>query len=118
MPGVTISKRVHAHTYTQAPVHTIILTTHNFIYSQFRHITNTERQQRGTENMAGLELWKKKCLEVRFEAYGKFLSERKGKVIPCRGSEDRKGAGTNSGDSGTRNLEAKNNYPEKQSGEY
>ena len=56
--------------------------------------------------MAGLELWKKKCLEVRFEAYGKFLSERKGKVIPCRGSEDRKGAGTNSGESGTRNQEA------------
>ena len=36
-----------------------------------------------------------------------FLSEtRKGKVIPCRGAEDRKRAGTNSGESGTRNLEA------------
>ena len=57
--------------------------------------------------MASLELWKKKCLEVRFEeVYGKFLSERKGKVIPCRGSEDRKGAGTNSGESGTMNQEA------------
>ena len=32
--------------------------------------------------------------------------ERKGKVIPCRGAEDRKGAGTSSGKSGTRNLEA------------
>ena len=47
-----------------------------------------------------------------------FLSERKGKVVPHTGAEGRKGAGTNSGDSGTRNLEAKNNYPEKQSGEY
>ena len=35
-----------------------------------------------------------------------ILPERKGKVIQCRGAEDRKGAGTNSGNSGTRNLEA------------
>ena len=35
-----------------------------------------------------------------------FLSERKGKVIPCRWTENRKGAGTNSGESGARNLEA------------
>ena len=34
------------------------------------------------------------------------MSERKGKVIPCRWTKDRKGAGTNSGESGTRNLEA------------
>ena len=32
--------------------------------------------------------------------------ERKGKVIPCRGTEDRKGVGTDSGKSGARNLEA------------
>ena len=31
-----------------------------------------------------------------------FLSERKGKVIPCRGAEDRKGTGINSGKSDTR----------------
>ena len=31
---------------------------------------------------------------------------RKGTAIPCRRTEDRKGAGTNSGKSGTRNLEA------------
>ena len=31
-----------------------------------------------------------------------------GKVIPCRWADDRKGAGTNSGKSGTRNLEAEN----------
>ena len=37
---------------------------------------------------------------------GGFLSERKGKVTPCRWTEDRKGAGTNSGKSGARNLEA------------
>ena len=37
-----------------------------------------------------------------------FLSERKGKVIPCRRTENRKGAGTNSGQSGARNLEAEN----------
>ena len=42
--------------------------------------------------------------------------ERKGEVIACRWAEDEKGAGTNSGKSGTRNLEA-NGY-QKQSGEY
>ena len=34
-----------------------------------------------------------------------FLSERKGKVFLCR-VEHRKGTGTNSGESGARNLEA------------
>ena len=32
--------------------------------------------------------------------------EWKGKVIPCRGTKDRKGMGTNSVESGVRNLEA------------
>ena len=32
--------------------------------------------------------------------------QRKGKVIPCRGAENRKGAGINSGESGARTLEA------------
>ena len=45
-------------------------------------------------------------LEVRSEGVqGEFLSERRGKVIPCRGAEDRKGVGTNIGMSRTRNLE-------------
>ena len=35
-----------------------------------------------------------------------FLSERKGNVIPCRRTENRKGAGTDSGESGARNLKA------------
>ena len=35
-----------------------------------------------------------------------FLSERKGKVTPYRWIENRKGAGTNGGESGARNLEA------------
>ena len=30
-----------------------------------------------------------------------------GEVIPCRGNENRKGAGTSSGESGARNLEAR-----------
>ena len=32
--------------------------------------------------------------------------EKKGKFIPCRWTENRKGSGTNSGESGVRNLEA------------
>ena len=35
-----------------------------------------------------------------------FLSERKGKVIQRQWTENRKGAGTNSGESGARNLKA------------
>ena len=42
-----------------------------------------------------------------------FLSERKVKVIPCKGAGDRKGAGTNSGKSCRQNLEF-----QKPSGEY
>ena len=57
--------------------------------------------------MAGLLFRKQKCFEIRFEGVSRgFLSERKGKVIPCRWTEDRKGAGTSNGESGTGNLEA------------
>ena len=35
-----------------------------------------------------------------------FLRDRKGKVIPYRRAEDRKGAGTNSGEAGMTKLEA------------
>ena len=34
-----------------------------------------------------------------------FLSERKGKAVPCRWTENNKGAGTNSGESGARHQE-------------
>ena len=44
------------------------------------------------------------------------LSEGKGKVILYRGAEARKGAGTNSGRSGTRNLSGGGEYQD-QSGE-
>ena len=54
---------------------------------------------------------KKKCAPVRSEGVQRgFLSERKVKVTPCRGAENRnekkKGAGTKSGESVTRILEA------------
>ena len=42
--------------------------------------------------MAGLQFWKKKCFWIRFERVQRgFLSEKKGKVIPCRWTENRKG---------------------------
>jgi len=72
--------------------------------------------------MAGLLFWKKKCREVRFEGVQRgFLSERKGKT------ENRKGAGTNSGQFGVRNREDESRILceeplgceyQKQSGEY
>ena len=44
---------------------------------------------------------------VGFEGFQRgFLSERKGKDIPCRGAEDGNGSGAESGKSGTRTLEA------------
>ena len=50
---------------------------------------------------------KKKRLRVRVEGVQRgFPSERKGNTIPCRGAENRNGAGTNSGESGARSLEA------------
>ena len=58
------------------------------------------------------KIWQVYCLgkgegfQVSFEGVQRgFLSERKGKVIPCRWTGNAKGAGTNSGESGARNLE-------------
>ena len=58
--------------------------------------------------MAGLQFWEKKFLGLAalVGVQRGFLSEGKGKVIPCRRTENRNGAGTNSGESGARNLEA------------
>ena len=62
---------------------------------------------RNGKNGRSLSFGVKEWLEVSLEGVQReFLSERKGKVIPCRGTENRKGAGTNSGKSDTRNLEA------------
>ena len=47
------------------------------------------------------------CLEVTFQCSERgHLSEWKGKVIACRRPEDRKGAGTKNGKSGTRTVQA------------
>ena len=50
--------------------------------------------------MAGLQFWERK------KVFRLYLNESKGEVIPCKWTENRKGAGTNSRDSGARNLEA------------
>ena len=57
--------------------------------------------------MVGILFWEKKCLYVRFEGVERrFQFEKKGKVIPHRGAEDRKGTKTNSGKFAMKNLEA------------
>ena len=49
----------------------------------------------------------KRNVSFSFESVPRgFLSERKGTVIPCRWTGNRKGAGTSRGESGARNLEA------------
>ena len=58
------------------------------------------------QNMAVLLLQKKNCLEVISEERVNFFSGEEGEVIPCRVTEDGECAGTDSGKSGTRNLEA------------
>ena len=60
------------------------------------------------KNMTGLLFSKKKCFEAGSQGVPRgFLFGRKKKIIQCRGTKDRKGKGTNSGESGTRNLETK-----------
>lgn len=57
--------------------------------------------------MAGLLLWTKKCFEFEFVGVQRaFLSERKGKVMPCTGSEDKKKHGNREWNRGARDLEA------------
>ena len=57
--------------------------------------------------MGGSIVLGKKKFSVGFEGVQRgFLSERKGKDTPCRGAEDAKTSGPESGKSGTRILEA------------
>ena len=57
--------------------------------------------------MAGISFWENKYLYVRFEGVeNRFQFEKKGKVIPHRGAEDRKGTKTNNGKFAMKNLEA------------
>ena len=68
----------HRRTHTEAPAHTSILT----IQSSKRPGDLEWMKTQGTDNMAGLQFWEKKCSEIRFEWVQRgFLSERKGKVI-------------------------------------
>ena len=101
-----LNKCVHAHTYKQAPTHK------NIDYTGFIPNLTDNKQAFLAQEDSRVEqktwqvycLGKKKCLEVRFERVQRgFLSEGK-EVSPCRGAEDRKGMGTNSGKSGMWNL--------------
>ena len=59
-----------------------------------------EKNQRERGDVVGLLFWKKKCFKVGFERVQRgFLPKRTGRVIPCRGVEDRKGVSTNGGKS-------------------
>ena len=101
------SKCTHTHIHTRThthrhPAHTSILTIQSRKHLGYLEWIKTQ----GTQNMAGLQFWKKKCFYIIFEWVQRgFLSERKGKVIPCRWTKNRNGAGTNSGESSARNLE-------------
>ena len=78
----------HTHTLTQAHAHTSILTTQNLIYAQLKGTTNRDlrrgkrRQQRGTENMAGLQFWEKKGFRLHFnESREGFCRRERGRSL-------------------------------------
>ena len=85
---------MYTHTHTQASAHTSILTMQNFIYTQLKQTTNRDFRRKKTAARNGKHgrsiVLGGKCLEVRFGVQRRFLSERKGKDIPCRGAEDQK----------------------------
>ena len=60
--------------------------------------------------MGGLLFWKKKSLEVRFE---QVCLEGRGRSLQEEGPNTKKSAGSNSGMSGTSNLEAERTETER-----
>ena len=54
----------------------------------------------------GYNFGKRSVFRLDLKVQRGFLSDRKGKVIPCRRTENKKGTVTNRGESGARNLEA------------
>ena len=65
------------------------------IFTQLKQINRDLRRRKTAArsgNKAGRLFVKKKCLNVGFGVYRGFPSEKKGKVIPRRGAENRKGA--------------------------
>ena len=77
---------------TQAPVRTCTLYTISNTNSAYKQglMREGDSSAKG-ENTAGLLFWKKKCFKIGLERVQRgFLSERKGKVIPCRGFKDKR----------------------------
>ena len=65
-----------------------------------------KKEEKNNNTRCGSTVLKKE-IGVRLDGVQRgFLSERKTKVIPCKWTKDRKGAGTNGEKSGRRNFEA------------
>ena len=104
----------HTHTQTKVPAHTSILT----IQTKYTQLKNKmgikQRLEMDEDSSMEQKTWRVYSFEKRNgfrldlneSIWRGCLSDRKGKVIPCRWTKNRKGAGINSGESGTRNLEA------------
>ena len=92
----------HSHRHLHAQVHRIIHNIHALKTIYNTNLNNLMDKGTRGENMASLLLWRKKCFEVEFEEIQReFLLERKGKVSPSKGVDDRNSTGTTSGKSGT-----------------
>ena len=64
------------------------------------------RHQHGTENMAGLKFWEKKCMLHLNESREGFCRRGRGRSFHIDGLNTEKARGTNSRESGAKNLEA------------
>ena len=88
LPVPTPTSNTHTHTHTH---------THTLLYAIYAKVYCLEEKKE--EKMLGGWVWGSEGAQWRF-------FEDKREVIPCRGVEGRKDAGTNSGKSGMMNLVA------------
>ena len=107
-----LSTYTHARTDTGTRTHehsdSTKLNLHNLKRAADRELTEADEDS-STERKAGqvCSLGKRYVFRLHLMIQGGFVSERKGKVIPCRWTEDRKGAGTDSREPGARGLQAR-----------
>ena len=89
--------RAHTHararTHTEAPAHTSILIIQNLTYTQLK-TGSKQRLETNEDSSPERKTWqvyslgKRNCVRLHLNESREFLSERKGKVIPCRWTEE------------------------------
>ena len=105
--------RTHTHTHTHTGTRThehsdyTKLNLHSLKRAANRHLRWMTTAARNRKHGRSTVLGKINVFRLHLnESREGFCRRGRGCVIPCRWTENRKGAGTNSGESGARNLEA------------